>query len=97
MDEAGRIAFRGHAQWHGDLVAGEDFSRCCARASLSFHSVDALTLKSITLRLIRHRSPATTVIIGWIILRTTRGLVITAERITTHIELAIGEDFQPLT
>ena len=59
-------------------------SRCYARASLPFHSVDAL--KGITLRLLTHRSPATTLITGRIIIRTIRITVIMAERTTTEIE-----------
>jgi len=39
--------------------------------------------------LITHRSTATTFIMGRIIIRTTRGTVIMAERTTTNIELAI--------
>ena len=58
-------------------------SRCYARASLPFHSVDAL--KRITLRLL-HPSPATTLITGRIIIRTIRITVIMAERTTTEID-----------
>ena len=55
---------------------------------MSFHSVDALTPKSITLTLIPHRSTATTIIMRGIII-CTRGTVIMAERIITRTELPI--------
>jgi hypothetical protein len=48
---------------------------------------------TITPMLITHRSPATTLIMGWIIIRTTRGTVIMAERTPQNIELAKFSSF----
>ena len=55
---------------------------------MSFHSVDALTPKSITLTLIPHQSTAPTVIMRGTII-CTRGTVIMAERIIPRTELPI--------